>query len=312
VAGLHLGVIIGGPWLGNAGLVGSALVDVAPFCQLMLMLAWVALGPGPLVARIGGLPVLLAVGSACWYWMWGWGPLSGTNVSNYAVLVRVGAVAAVGFLATRICGVRVALSGRDSSSASVQFSLRSLLVLTTVIGAVIGLLEWLRPALSDTLELPSDASYAVVVETLGSRQDLRLVVGAIAVTMAGLAGIWAALRPGTPWLRVVIVCVGAAAVGAYETHLDGGADNDFFAMAASVAAALGSLALLIGVSVMPLRLLGYRLARYGREIVPQRSADGTSVAVQARQEPRCSAVAGEGLGPRGETLGTRIGIEVVQ
>ena len=78
---------------------------------------------------------------------------------------------------------------------------------------------------------------------------------------AALGGVWVVLRPGTIWLRLAGLVVSLGVLGVYLPHLSGVATEEFTASAVNLSIALAAIAMHTGISVLPLRLLGYRLHR---------------------------------------------------
>jgi hypothetical protein len=162
----------------------------------------------------------------------------------------------------RFGGLAIRHHGAQDRAAA-QFSIRSLLLMTTMVAVAIACLERLRPHLAW-----SPASFSRLdflwepirdlTSQVAAAHGLRLAVLSSVASGVVAAAIWAVMRPGNPWLRVVATGVIAAATGVYLAHLVGDWPNWM------PASGLVILAALVGTSVLPLRLMGFRLARAAR------------------------------------------------
>jgi hypothetical protein len=257
VVGLHVVAVALAPRLAQDGH-GGLMLDVLPVCQLGLIVAWVLLGPAFCWLRVWLTPMLLGIGAACWTWMWQ-GRGTGINGAGIPLLISTAVITGCLLAAVRFAGLAIRQHPSHSDTAA-QFSIRSLLVLTTMVAVAIACLERLRPHLAW-----SPASFSRLDILWEPIRDLTSQVGAahaprLAVLSSVAAGvivaaIWAVMRPGSPWLRTLATGISAAATGAYLVHLVDGWPNW------ELPIGLVLLAAFVGTSVLPLRLMGFRLER---------------------------------------------------
>jgi len=265
----HLAAIGLAPGLPQDGLSGM-LICAVPYCQLVLLLAWAVLGPGPAIWRIWSAPVLLVGGSLAWVWMWQERG-SGINRMEYPLLVLTGIVGVCLLVILRLGGLAIRLNPRDDRSAA-QFSIRSLLTLTTLVAVVIAILERLRPMLAAGLNDSQYYTYVILHSDLSPDvtlpQIIRQLVLAISIAGVSWATIWAIMRPGNLWIRLLTTSVVAAALGMYLAHLSSSAAASLFGLANQMVV----LMVLVGGSVAPLRLMQFRLTRAPAGAMPSRSS----------------------------------------
>jgi hypothetical protein len=170
----------------------------------------------------------------------------------------------------RAIGLRIEKRSQTAGpERGAQFSLLGLLAATTLIAAGIGGLEALRPALGTmSRDQFIDSSDLLIMTPLSitQGQQLRQFVMAASVALAALGGVWAILRPGASWLRLAALAGLISAISAYLTHLSNGATDLFITAAESLAIGFAGVAAVAGASVLPLRLMGFRLQRKARAI----------------------------------------------
>ena len=149
--------------------------------------------------------------------------------------VTVSALALV--VGLRLCGLRVAKSaiagGRERGA---QFSILSMLIATTLIAAMVGALEALRPILSGNIDQLSSVTRYIFdsVEDVLRAPTIRALVAASVAASAALGGVWVVLRPGTIWMRLAGLVVGLGVLGVYLPHLSGVATEEFTASAVNL------------------------------------------------------------------------------
>jgi hypothetical protein len=245
-------------WLHIAG-------ETQPVAMLVLLLAWGAFGPGRLAWRLILVPLSLT-GLAIYL-----SSRLGNGWNGYASGLTVGfpyslAIAALVMLAgVRILGIRLTSLAAGRSEPRPQFSIRTLLVVTTIVAIAIGCLEMLRPTV---LTVSPDSEYADVVAWLeGQLAITRLAAHTrqwiLSAALAGLAiaSVVGVLRPGPVALRLAVLVLAVPAIGVYLTHFSGESANQFLSRAVEMTAALAAPALLVAITVLPLRLMGYRLCK---------------------------------------------------
>jgi hypothetical protein len=167
-----------------------------------------------------------------------------------------------------------------------------MLIATTLIAAAVGLLEAIRPILSDNIaDLSRVARYVFdSIEDVFRAATIRSLVMAAAVAGAAIGGIWVVLRPGAMWLRAVGLTLCLGVLGVYLTHLRGTATEEFRAGAVNLAFSLSAIAALAGLTTWPLRLMGYRLQRPAK--AAEAAAAVAAVPERTRLRNRVAAVLG--------------------
>ena len=254
-------VIHGGGFWSPAWLIQSLplapdVQEVLPGVQIVAIAAWAVLGPGPLWVRLPTAPVLLVI------WAVGWSRGDWAESRSLdELLLATGLTALLVLSVLRCCGLRIGKATPELTDRRLpQFSILGLIVLTTLVAAVLGALEWLRP----TLRLESDLWMYEVGEVsftshhwLTSPSAARRAVMAAALAGAALAGGWSVLRPGLVWPRLMVAIAVAAVLGAYLVHVAGSDRGPVLGLSISLALH----ALLGAVSAWPLRLASARLTR---------------------------------------------------
>jgi hypothetical protein len=248
-------------WLAPAWML--ALVPLAdetrqllPIAQIVLLAAWVAGGIGPLWLRLGLGPVLFVS------WAVAWGDSFSSSPTSQWLLLS-GLMAALMGGGIRCLGFRLgAEMSLPAEARHPQFSIRGLILLTTLIAVTLGTLEMLRPALRTAPEL-STALERVWIARSESNPAAEFVVGvttrsvvlASALAAVSLVSMACVLRPGPMWLRLIVTAILVPLTGLYLANLT---DSDE-AAGISMAVSLTLLSAITGISVWPLRLLGVRL-----------------------------------------------------
>jgi hypothetical protein len=232
--------------------------EAQPLAAIVLVSAWGVLGPGWRWCRGIAICLLLlfVIGTPS---NDGLGPFVPAPVP----LTMPFAIAIAAFLFVifmRLSGLRATRSGKGGHESRPQFSIRSLLVTTTLIAVVIGCLEVLRPTvLVVSPEIESDGLARWQLENQAT--TVRQCVLSAAVAACSVAALAVVLRPGIAWLRLGILAVAIPTIGAYLTHLSGESAESFAVRAMEMTTALAAPAILVAITVVPLRLMGYRLMR---------------------------------------------------
>jgi hypothetical protein len=228
---------------GRESLVYHFLVGLT-LSQPSLLAIWVAMGrKGPLWRCSAIVAVIVG-------WSVAWRARFAANALEVGVALLVQAGFIIGVLGlARLVGAGVVCAteaGRALSPRKFQFTLRQLLVLMTLLAIAMGLIRWFGPP-----EAPS------VLRRWRSVLELGAFTGSgAAVTLAAL---WAALGVGWPALRLLFLAsIVAAAVTGLAYLLPASASRDLWVL-------LASQSLLVFVSLLVVRMAGYRLAwRAGR------------------------------------------------
>jgi hypothetical protein len=136
-----------------------------------------------------------------------------------------------------------------------QFTIRTLLLITTLVAATIGGLEAARPWLKPTIPEDWIGYPPLLTMTPGNPYFPRLWLAQAMIAAMGLGTAWAMLRPGTVWLRLIVLAFAAPLAGWYEDQLTV-ANADF---AASIGTWNSVFVLLTALSLVPVRLMNFRL-----------------------------------------------------
>jgi hypothetical protein len=232
--------------------------EAQPLAAIVLVSAWGVLGPGWRWCR--GIAIclllLLVIGTPSNDGLGPFVPAPVPVTLPFAVVIAaflvVGSMRLSGQRATRI------RTGRQEGPP--QFSIRSLLVTTTLIGAAIACLEMLRPTfLVISPEMGNDGFARWLRENQAT--TVRQCVLSAAVAACSVAALAVVLRPGIAWLRLAILALAIPTICVYLTHLVGETTDSFALRAVELTAALAGPAVLVAITVLPLRLMGYRLMR---------------------------------------------------
>lgn len=218
------------------------LLDGLFFAQVALLMMWAHLGPGRWYLRwplIGSLAWWLScVASEQFNSAW----TSTLKDRAMQVLTCQMAILFVGLIAMQASRFRLSdKESLESSAKRYQFSLRSLLMTMLVTGVVVraGQLAnghlFKPPTLSDLLAVTSVA---------------------IPLSLAPLMSIWATLRPGKYWWRLLVIAAVAPAIGVLGPVMCGHLEEwSGFVMWTGIETAIVAASLLI------VRASGYRLVR---------------------------------------------------
>jgi hypothetical protein len=230
-----------------------------------LIVGWIVLGPGWLWLRVAAAPVLVGL-----LFFAGNGQMQPRDTPN-TFMLTVFCCTVVLIAVLRGWGWQVVRSvATKAHERGAQFSLLALLATTTAIAAAIGALEALRPVISATdggplLNLTDSLSMSRIVSRA---QHVREFVLSAAVSAAAVGGLWAMLRPGGTWLRLGGLVALIPVAAAYLAHLSESANDAMIVTAQNLAMGLAAVAGLVAISVLPLRLLGFRLQRPNRSSQP--------------------------------------------
>lgn len=259
VVGLHLVIFLWPETRGKPRFLLAAAHDAQMLAGVLLIFAWAVLGPGQWWLRLGSLPVLLAL------WAMPWNTRILPRPMNSSLPMVVASMAGAAIVVTRLCGFRVQkLDLTAGPERGAQFSLWGMLVVTTLVAAAVGGLEALRPTLahgaSDRNVLTVWLDSAESGQPFLSAKNVRQMVMALAVALSALGGMWVVARPGAVWFRLASVAATVPVLAGYLTHLSGDVDERA-TVAVNLGIGLGLIAVLTGVSVLPLRIFDYRLQR---------------------------------------------------
>lgn len=261
--------------LATAGPIGQLLADSLPLATLLVVASWCVLGPGYAWVRGGIAAVLLVTSFVATGSSWG-ATYSWTHNETLLRLAPLATFAcAVGL---RLCGMRAPVETTEGMpTRGATFTVRDLLAITTAVAVVIGGIEATRPWLRHTsynnelnaIRVPSAELDLMVVEhiiLLAQRQDqLRTGLASALFAIASLLAFAAVLRPGTVWLRLAGLTILIPAAGWYIGHVTE-TNSDSTVILTLWAAATTAI---VAGSLVPLRLIGYRLIRPIQQKRPQ-------------------------------------------
>ena len=266
VAVLALHAVILAPFSSHAEVAWLQIAaDAQPLAVVVMVLAWGAFGPGRWWLRLAAVPLML-LGWVAYFSLseQRYGYLSaGGGLVSFPVSLALAAAAIV--VLVRLGGLRGLAVAPGRPEPRPQFSIRGLLATTTLVAIVIGCLEMLRPAM---LVVPAETSYDQMVVWLLENQaadrmqsTVRQWVLSIAVAAGAVAALATVLRPGPVFLRLAVLVAAIPALASYLTHIAGTSAEEFSRQAFELTAALAAPAALVAISLLPLRLMGYRLMR---------------------------------------------------
>jgi hypothetical protein len=259
VVGLHLGVFLWAENPARPNFLVTAAHDAQLLSAIVLIIGWGVLGPGKLWIRLAAAPILI------WLWFLPWNSAMQPREANESFVASVFFCSAVLIGGLRAVGQRIVKrSVATGPERGAQFSLLGLLLATTAIAGGIGALEALRPTLggSSGSQLIDLRDLTLLSPSTGRvAQQTRQLVMSASVALAAIGGMWATLRPGASWLRLAALTGLVPAIGVYLAHLSGGGYGALVASAGSLTCGLAMVAGLTSLSVLPLRLMGFRLQR---------------------------------------------------
>ena len=257
VLAIHFGGWLAPGWFHSYFPFAEAVWQLLPAAQIVLLALWLIAGIGPFWLRLASAPALLA----SWAGVWA-DSLSSHTAATWLLLA--GAIAAGVMIAARYCGLKLSIQRSASANRHPQFSIGGLILLTTLIGLGLGVLEILRPSLNASRELSAELEQVLLARVEASAlaeflasTSLRSAFLAAVLAMVALTAMFCVLRPGPMWLRLLVSAVLVPLLGFYLANLTG----DDLAAGASLAASLSILTTIVGISVWPLRLAGVRLVR---------------------------------------------------
>jgi hypothetical protein len=237
---------------------------------ITLVVTWLVLGPGRRLVRTIAAPVVLIVAP------WALAAVSERLYFSpakvpwpFALAISVALISSI----VRTCGLRVTVVASESVTKP-QYSILALLAATTLVAVTIGGLELLRPTIaSPSVELTDLRAWLVGVEREATFGRLELVRGlvptpatvrqfvlAAAVACCAVGALATVLRPGAIWLRLAVLTILIPSLAAYLAHLAGDG-NTLGTNARELTVAFAAVAGLVAISVLPLRLFGFRLQR---------------------------------------------------
>jgi hypothetical protein len=259
VVGLHATIFWWPENPARPNFVVTAAHDAQLLSAIVLIVGWGVLGPGRLRVRLAAAPILVGL----WFLPWNSAMQPRQASDSFVASVFLFSVLLIG--GVRVLGARIVKrSAAAGPERGAQFSLLGLLIATTAIAGGIGVLEALRPTLGSLSrdQLVDMSNFALLTPPSPRvAQQTRQLVMSASVALAALGGFWAILRPGASWLRLAALVGLILAIGIYLTHLSGAGDAAFAASAGSLACGLAMVAGLSGLSVLPIRLMGFRLQR---------------------------------------------------
>lgn len=231
-------------WWADAGepTVPLALYVGVTFCQTSLLGIWGGLGSRHWIERLVGVALGIVVLAPLFSWGL-WASLQGEILGLVALCTL--ATAGVMLLVRRVAEMRSIEASSTTSPAKslaregLQFSIRHLIILTSVVASLIGLGQWLGPYVGSF------------------HSSVELVVLGLCFVTIGLGAPWATLGTGSPIVRSVIVL--AIAVGAAFVPLLVDAHWPVVFWLVVMITEVGLLLLSLAV----IRWCGYRLVRRG-------------------------------------------------
>lgn len=216
------------------------IADTLPFSQSALLIGWGILGPGRITLRLFSILGLAVVYGA---WTLHWGLAETERLLAIFVAIEAGILlVCLGLLA---CKQQIFYCEVPPQATRLQYSLRWLLAMITLYAMLLAAGNRLR-------------QYAAPLETVPPWVACTL----LGVTFAAvtLLTAWAVLKADNLWLSGVIALVAAPLLGVLLTLLVGREDE-----ALHFAGWMEAHAAIFGLSLVPLRMSGYRLGYLSQE-----------------------------------------------
>ncbi|MGI8981777.1 MAG: hypothetical protein ACR2FY_21315 [Pirellulaceae bacterium] len=239
------GLLVAWAWL-QEDPVADLSQEFLPFVQVTLLTLWILTGPGHWGIRLLG--ILLVAGC-----LWGWSHVTrywpGQEVFPLGLWVI--ATAAIAGLALRLAGLRVLRPNPVSPDENrpMQFSIRSLLVATTICSLLLMSAKWVHA----TVNIEGGESLYDFVELSPHLARGTLAAGLVAVSLMALAAV---LGTRCTWLSSLLLLPLAAGVGAGLALVLHRHEHWV-----SLSLWMVAQGLLVAGSLAPLRNLGYRFRR---------------------------------------------------
>jgi hypothetical protein len=216
------------------------IADTLPFTQSALLIGWAVLGPGRMVVRLFAIPGLVAVYSI---WSLHWGEAESGHLLAVFAALELGALAVcLGLFAWK---QRIHYCELPPPSTRFQYSLRWLLAMITLYAVLLVAGNRLR-------------QYAARLEIVPSWIAWTLL--GITFATVTLLTAWAVLKAENLWTSSVIALVAAPLLGILMTLLVGRDEE-----ALPFAGWMEAHAAVLGLSLVPLRMNGYRLESVNQE-----------------------------------------------
>ncbi|MBC7856085.1 MAG: hypothetical protein IAF94_21860 [Pirellulaceae bacterium] len=229
--------------------VAALAQEILPFVQVTLLTLWVLIGPGHWGIRLLGIPLV----AGC---LWGWSQVTGYWPGQEILPLGLWVIAAAGLagLAIRLAGPRVLRADlvSDSQNRPMQFSIRTLLIVTTLCCLLLMGAKWVHA----TVKIEGGASLYDDVELSPHLARGSLAAGLVAVSLIALVAVLGTRRPWLSSLLLIPVAVAVGAALALVLHRQ----NDWVSLCLWMVAQ----SLLVAGSLAPLRNLGYRLRRIAK------------------------------------------------
>lgn len=211
------------------------IADTLPFTQSVLLIGWGILGPGRVSLRLFAILGLAAVYGA-------WTLRSGVAEAEHLVAVfaaiDLGTLAVcLGLVAWRQC---ICYCDPPPQGARLQYSLRWLMVMITLYAVLLVAGNRLRQFVAPLESVPTRVGWSLL---------------GLAFAAVTLLSVWAVLKAENLWISGVIALVAAPLCGILLTLLVS-RDKEVLPFAGWMEAH----AAILGLSLVPLRMSGYRLA----------------------------------------------------
>lgn len=213
------------------------LADSLAVTQFALITLWILFGPGAIGVRFLAIPMLGLIGL-----IWTVDRYSRESQHFLTLQGTMIILLLIAMIPARIYGLGMRMIGPAApENAQIRFSIRGLLAITTLAAILLFAAGWVRSRVDAASEIPESW-----------RATLMAIVFALATVLAA----WALLRPGNPTIRFAIAAVLVpvlAAAPAYTLR----AANLTLPFCTWVSTHAG----IVVISLLPLRLMGYRLTR---------------------------------------------------
>jgi hypothetical protein len=239
--------------------VGMFAAEILRLVQLAILSLWLILGPGPKRLRWIAIPGFVGL-----LYAWSELPYPSVGTQTYWLGLTTAGILIVFSLAARLGGGRVRNIASQPPLPPVQFSIRGLLITTTLAALLVAGGKWVY---ANIQVVPNDNQ----PDLLDLDPSIARSAVALGIAMISLAAWWAVFRPRRVWLSCLLVAAVSSGCGMLMTLL---LHEEHAWLSFGLWWLLHAVAIMA--TLAPLRQMGFRWAA--------KSQDSTGATAPARQE----------------------------